>query len=80
MNYFKTLNGAIHEVENYTQQKGYKILFPDHFWVEHLYPGNTSKYSFPIKLLKTGNIAKKWIHFQIYRMDSGSYELNYYLN
>ena len=54
--------------------------FPDHFWVEHLYAGKTSKYSFPIKLLKTGNLAKKWIHFQIYRMDSGLYELNYYLN
>ena len=80
MNYFKTQNGAIQEVENFATQKGYKIIFPEHLWVDNIYPGKTSKYSFGLKIIKTGNLAKKWIHFQIYRMDSGTYELNYYLN
>ena len=80
MNYFKTQNGALQEVENYVNLKGYKILHPTSLWVDHLYPGNTAKYDFPLKVIKTENLAKKWIHIQIYRMDSGLYELNYYLN
>tara|TARA_R110002153_G_scaffold18045_3_gene63414 strand:- start:420 stop:662 length:243 start_codon:yes stop_codon:yes gene_type:complete len=80
MNYFKTHHGALQEVENYVKLKGYKIMHPDNLWVNHLYPGDSTKYNFALMVIKTENLAKKWVHIQIYRMSSGSYELNYYLN
>lgn len=72
--YHNTLSGCLDEVERYVQSKGYEA--GDYFPViNHIAYGQTERTH--LELLKNGQIANS-LAIQIYRMDSGRYELNCY--
>ena len=75
--YFETQSEALEYAFNQLPEK-YQIKFPDHIWTEHVKYGTTVHYHLPLIVTKTGNLAKKWLHITLYRMDSGKYELTYY--
>lgn len=77
--YFDTQSAALTRVQEKVFRAGYEIRYPDNIWSEHVNYGTTVKYDFPLTLIRTGNEAKKWVHIQLYRMDSGKYELNFYI-
>lgn len=69
----ETLHNVIAEIENCIINKGYAI--PESFaqlgyWQAVAY-GTTARYNEALE-------AKQGVCFQIYRMDSGNYELNMY--
>jgi GNAT superfamily N-acetyltransferase len=72
--YHNTLSACLEEVERYVQSKGYELgdYFPV---VNHVAYGQTERTS--LEMLKDGRIANT-LAIQIYRMDSGRYELNCY--
>jgi hypothetical protein len=72
--YHNTLSACLEEVERYVQSKGYEVgdYFPV---VNHVSYGHTERTS--LEMLKNGKIANT-LAIQIYRMDSGRYELNCY--
>jgi hypothetical protein len=76
--YHNTLSEALSEVEEFLSKKGYEIndeqLFQ--FGVGGITYGQTKRNSF--ELNRNGEPAKNLLHVQIYRMDSGKYELNMY--
>jgi len=78
--YHNTLSEALSEVEEFLSKKGYGIddeqLFQ--FGVGGIPYGQTKRKSF--ELNRNGEPAKNLLHVQIYRMDSGKYELNMYYN
>jgi hypothetical protein len=78
--YFSTQAGALIHVNEKVNRKGYEIVYPDNLWTEHVAYGKTVKYTFSLKWIKTGNMVKRHLHVSLYRMDSGSYELTYYIN
>lgn len=76
--YFETQQAALHHVYTSVGNR-YAIQFPDNIWTEHVSYGTTVKYDLPLIVTKTGNPARKWLHISLYRMDSGRYELTFYL-
>lgn len=79
--YFETLSGALSHVKSETEKKGYEIENVDneffHFGIGGISYGQTKRESFNI--LKDGQPQRKKLQIQIYRMDSGRYELNFYI-
>ena len=75
--YFETQSEALNYACDQINPK-YIIQFPENIWTEHVSYGNTVRYNLPLKVAKTGNPAKKWLHISLYRMDSGRYELTHY--
>jgi hypothetical protein len=79
--YYTTQASALQAVnDEFENNRPYEIQYPDNLWAEHVAYGTTVYYHFPLKVKKTGNLAKKWLHVTLYRMDSGNYELTYYLS
>jgi len=81
--YHDSFSSAVQEAINYAEKKGYKVDEDDWFTQVSVGPkkpsaGKTNRYS--VKILKDGKEQKKMLHFQVYRMDSGKYELNVYIN
>jgi hypothetical protein len=72
--YHNTLSSCLDEIERYVESKGYALgdYFPE---VNHVSYGTTARTS--VEMLKNGNISNS-LAVQIYRMDSGKYELNCY--
>ena len=79
--YFETLAQALDEIENYARKNGYEIVDANkeffQFGIGGISYGDTKRGSF--NLTKDGNPIKRKIQVQIYRMDSGRYELNQYI-
>lgn len=79
--YFETLTQALEEVENYVKKNGYEIEDQERefflFGIGGIEYGKTKKGSFYLN--KNGEPVKKKLHIQIYRMESGRYELNQYI-
>lgn len=76
--YHDTLSSALEEVEDYAKKNGYDIIgdyFPD-VKVGGINYGETKRFSLPVNKQGKKNDGK--IMIQIYRMDSGRYELNMY--
>lgn len=77
--YFETLSGALGELESALAQKGYRLKDSDDFFrfgEGGISYGNTKRQSFEVVNDTKG--LENLVHVQIYRMDSGKYELNYY--
>lgn len=72
--YHNTLSSVLDEVERYVQSKGYEVgdYFP---LINHVAYGTTERTQ--LEMLKDGRIANT-LAIQIYRLDSGKYELNCY--
>lgn len=81
--YHNTQASALNELENQVLKQGYRINYPDCLWTEHVNYGHTVDYHLDLICNKGRWInkeANKKLHVQIYRMDSGKYELNFYIN
>lgn len=79
--YFDTLSQALDKVLEYATKKGFEIDDQERefflFGVGGIQYGETKRASF--SLLKDQKPVKKKLQVQIYRMDSGRYELNQYI-
>ena len=76
--YHETLSSALKEVEDWAKNNGYEIkgdYFPD-VKVGGINYGETKRFSIPV--IKEGKKNEGKIMIQIWRMDSGRYELNMY--
>ena len=78
--YFTTQSTALLTAETLITKKGYSILYPDYLWTEHVAYGTTVRYSLPLYNTKRDCNSRKCAHIHLYRMDSGNYELTYYIN
>jgi hypothetical protein len=76
--YHKTLSSALDAARNYSVVKGYDEVEFNMNDVQHVAYGHTERFS--KELTKNGVPQKKALHVQIYRMESGNYELNMYIN
>jgi len=77
--YFETQASALQSVYNEIDAADhYEIIFPDRVWTEHVAYGSFVKYSLPLRVKYTGNLAKKCLHIILYRLESGRYELTHY--
>ena len=79
--YHETLSGALDELRRFLGLKGYEVDEDDvftKFGTGGIPYGQTKRASLGLK--RDGEPAKNLIHVQIYRMDSGRYELNMYYN
>lgn len=68
---------AIDAAYTYVREKGFEPVELAFMW-DHVPYGETRSTS--IELTKDGKESKKCLHVQLYRMDSGRYELNAYMN
>jgi hypothetical protein len=76
--YHKTLASTLEEIEKYAVSRGFDPIEFDTFEMEHVGYGTTRKISKPLSM--NGEPKKnKFLQAQIYRMDSGTYELNMYI-
>ena len=75
--YHNLFSEAIDEAYEYVKKKGYSPVENMFLW-ERVPYGETR--SFHIDLTKDGKEQKKCLQMQLYRMDSGRYELNCYIN
>lgn len=79
--YFETLSQALDKILEKATKNGYEIEDQERefflFGIGGIGYGETKKGSF--NLLKDGKLTKKKLQVQIYRMDSGRYELNQYI-
>lgn len=76
--YHKTLSSTLDAARKYSVVKGYDEVEFDMNDVQHVAYGHTERFS--KELTKSGVPQKKALHVQIYRMESGNYELNMYIN
>ena len=77
--YFNTQSAALQFVyDTIDMENHYEIVYPENIWTEHVAYGSVVTYNLPLKVKRTGNPAKKYLHITLYRMDSGRYELTYY--
>jgi ureidoglycolate hydrolase len=76
--YFDLQRQALDKAYEYAEGKGYEVIEPENFWVEHINYGTTGKYH--LELRKDGKVQKKMLHISLYRMDNGKYELTQYIN
>jgi hypothetical protein len=78
--YYTTQAAALNAVQDeFENNRPYEIQYPENLWCEHVSYGTAVHYNLTLKVKKTGNLAKKWLHITLYRMDSGNYELTYYI-
>lgn len=75
--YHKTLSSALDEVKNYVIRRGFDPIEFDINDVQHVAYGHTERFN--KELTKNGKPLKNSMNVQIYRMDSGTYELNMYI-
>lgn len=76
--YHKTLSGCFNEAVNYVIKRGYDPIEFELSDPQHISYGQTQRYT--KELTVNGKLQRKAFHAQIYRMDSGNYELNMYIN
>jgi hypothetical protein len=76
--YHKTLSSALDAVRGYAGKRGYDEVEFSMNDVQHVPYGHTER--FTKELTKGGVPQRKALHVQIYRMESGNYELNAYIN
>ena len=76
--YFNTLGQALDAAFAKATKKGFEILQDDNKFIEPCGYGQTTRESF--LLVKDGKLQRKQLHIQFYRMESGTYELNSYIN
>jgi hypothetical protein len=76
--YYKTLSSTLDAASKYSVVKGYDEVGFNMNDVQHVAYGHTERFS--KELTKSGVPQKKALHVQIYRMESGNYELNMYIN
>lgn len=76
--YFKTQAEALEYVFDIVGQK-YNIIFPENIWTQSVPYGKSVRYNLELYTFN-GNLARKGLTIVLYRMDSGKYELTYYLN
>jgi hypothetical protein len=80
--YHETLFSAIDEVKTYCAKAKADCYWPDfdnHFAVGFcLYGGQSARASFPLVALR-GRATKNGLHINLYRLESGRYELNVYI-
>lgn len=80
--YFDTLSQALDKVLEKTTKDGYEIVDQERefflFGIGGIKYGETKRASF--ELIKNDKPSKKKLHIQIYRMESGRYELNQYIS
>ena len=76
--YHKTLASTLEEIQKNVAMRGYDPIEFDIPEIEHIAYGTTRKMT---KQLSMGGVPKKnkYLQVQIYRMDSGTYELNMYV-
>lgn len=79
--YFETLSQALDKVLEKATKEGFEIVDQEkeffHFGIGGIKYGETKRGSFNLE--KDGKPSKKKLQVQIYRMDSGRYELNQYI-
>ena len=75
--YHNTMSDAITAAYNYAREKGYEVVENMFIWESITY-GQSRDYH--IDLIKDGKEQKKCLQLQLYRMESGKYELNCYIN
>lgn len=78
-----TLHSAIQTALAATRKMGYDISDEEEFnkittSYKNLSTGKTEQ--FHLELVKGGKPQRKLLHIQVYKMDSGKYELNFYVN
>lgn len=80
--YHDSFTQACQEAIDYASKKGYKV--DDSDWFTQVStgprkpsPGGTNRYS--VEVTRMGFPSNKKLHFQVYGMESGKYELNAYL-
>ena len=85
--YFRTASEAADYARGMAEKKGYEIDEDDwHSQIalggkyNRLRPGVGKTHSFIVQLLKNGKPQRKALNISLYGMDSGSYELTYYIN
>jgi hypothetical protein len=78
--YFETQAAALDFTFTNVKDRGYTVNEPQSIWTEHVAYGTTVHYNLPLIVTRTGNPAHKWLHIALYRMDSGRYELTFYLS
>jgi hypothetical protein len=76
-----TLHSAIQTALAATRKQGYEVSEDEEFnkitTGDKPYAGETKDYH--LELTKGGKPQRKLLHIQIYRMDNGRYELNFYI-
>jgi hypothetical protein len=75
--YHKTLSSTLDEVREYVLKRGFDDVEFSMNDVQHVAYGHTERFS--KELNKNGKLLRQTINVQIYRMDSGTYELNMYI-
>ncbi len=77
--YFETLSAALQHAVDKARERGYEVDETDqfHFGFGGISYGQYKKAD--MELTKNGIPQKKRLQIQMYRMDSGKYELNYYI-
>ena len=76
--YFTTQAAALASAEAGVLHRGFSVVYPDRIWAEHVAYESTVKYHFQLRN-QQGGITRRLCHVQLYRMDSGRYELNWYI-
>lgn len=80
--YFDTFSQALESVLEYVKKNGYEIVDQERefflYGIGGVNYGDTKRKAFD--LIKDEKPSKKKLHVQIYRMDSGRYELNKYIS
>ena len=75
--YHKTLSSALDTVREYVARLGFDPIEFDINDIQHVAYGQTERFN--KELTKNGKPLRQTINVQIYRMDSGTYELNMYV-
>jgi len=75
--YHKTLSSTLDEVREYVLKRGFDNVEFSMNDVQHVAYGHTERFS--KELTKNNKPLRQTINVQIYRMDSGTYELNMYI-
>jgi len=81
--YFNSFSAAVQYAEAAANKKGYEVVEDDWWRKVATGPkkpsaGKTNRYT--IELTKGGKPNNSTLALQVYGMDSGKYELNFYLN
>lgn len=80
--YHDTLYSAFQTALNAAKKQGYEITDDEEFnkitTARKPYGAQTSDYH--LELTKNGKPQRKLLHVQIYKMESGKYELNFYIS
>jgi len=81
--YHKTYTSAVTTAKTFAIRKGFNIK--DNDWFSEITVGNGkpsigSYIKHHLDLYKDDKLQKKALHFQIYGMESGNFELNLYIN